>query len=693
MKKTVILIKTLIFSFTVGATPFLVVKGQKKQNVELTVKDLPKKVTTSALGNFSADFNGKNISSEYLINHLGEWLGGNKDHTFNLINTSVDELGIKHSSYQHYYKNVKVADELILLHEKDGLLTFVNGEYTNDIDIPLAQILDKSEIESIVSKDMKLPNITFAEFENVITKVLSDRGVKLYSASTINALALKNLKGYTYYVDNASKNIVKKLENIHHHNNNYVAEASSLKTMKPLVDTPSTSATFYRGNQQITVDSYNGLYRLKDNARNIYTRDGTNWDGSGNTFTGEFTGTITEYTSATPNFTTNDMKPPVEVHWAMSKAHDYYLSRHNRNSYDGNGSIIRNYYNVNFAPANQPISGINAAAVDVQGIVGMVYGNGLYQGQAGYFNPFVALDVAGHEYSHLIVSRTANLAYQGESGALNESFADIFGASIEFYTNISPNWTIGEGIPNPALGFTFLRSMSNPNSGPAILGSQQPDTYPTNPTVSGSTQYWASTIPTYNANGQTTNDHGGVHTNSGVGNYWFYLLSAGGSGINDIGNNFNVTGITIQKAEKIAYRTLANYLTANSQFIDAYNASKQAVTDLYGATGNEQLQNVKAWYAVGIGNGLLSTSEIKNKIENQLAVYPNPVKNGIFTIENNSSEGIYEIYDASGKLIKNSDKLLKGNNKINVTGVEKGVYFVKINIEGSIVSKKIVIEK
>ncbi|WP_312089404.1 M4 family metallopeptidase [Chryseobacterium sp.] len=693
MKKTVILIKTLIFSFTVGATPFLVVKGQKKQNVELTVKDLPKKVTTSALGNFSADFNGKNISSEYLINHLGEWLGGNNDHTFNLINTSVDELGIKHSSYQHYYKNVKVADELILLHEKDGLLTFVNGEYTNDIDIPLGQILDKSEIESIVSKDMKLPNITFAEFENVITKVLSDRGVKLYSASTINALALKNLKGYTYYVDNASKNIVKKLEKIHHHNNINVVEASSLKTMKPLVDTPSTSATFYKGNQQITVDSYNGLYRLKDNARNIYTRDGTNWDGGGNTITGEFTGTITEYTSATPNFTANDTKPPVEVHWAMSKAHDYYVSRHNRNSYDGNGSIIRNYYNVNFAPANQPASGINAAAVDIQGIVGMVYGNGTYQGMSGYFNPFVALDVAGHEYSHLIVSRTANLAYQGESGALNESFADIFGASIEFYTNISPNWTIGEGIPNPALGFTFLRSMSNPNSGPAILGSQQPDTYPTNPTVSGSTQYWASTIPTYNANGQTTNDHGGVHTNSGVGNYWFYLLSAGGSGINDIGNNFNVTGITIQKAEKIAYRTLANYLTANSQFIDAYNASKQAVTDLYGATGNEQLQNVKAWYAVGIGNGLLSTSEIKNKIENQLAVYPNPVKNGIFTIENNSSEGIYEIYDASGKLIKNSDKLLKGNNKINVTGVEKGVYFVKINIEGSIVSKKIVIEK
>ena len=670
MKKTVTIVKALIFSFAIGIAPLSLVKAQKKERTELSVKNFPKRITTSSMGNFSADFSGQNIPSDYLINHLGEWLGSNGDHSFSLVKTATDELGIKHSSFQHYYKNVKVADELILVHEKNGILTFVNGEFTDNIDLHISQPLTKSETENIVSNDMKAPNLSFADFEQVITKVNSAKGVKLYFASQINALSLKALKSYFYYVDNATKQVVKKLEKIHQHNNEIINIA------KPFADTPSTSATFYKGNQQITVDSYSGSYRLKDNARNIHTLNGTNWDGNGNTATGELTGAITEYTSTTPNFTTADTKPPVEVHWAMAKAHDYYVSRHNRNSYDGNGSIVRNYYNINFASAGQPANGVNAAAIDTQGIVAMVYGNGVYQGLSGYFSPFVGIDVAGHEYSHLMVSRTANLAYQGESGALNESFADIFGASIEFYSNISPNWTIGEGIPNPALGFTFLRSMSNPNSGPAALGSQQPDTY--------QGTYWVD--PT------SSTDNGGVHTNSGVGNYWFYLLSAGGSGTNDIGNAFNVTGITIQKAEKIAYRTLANYLTANSQFIDAYTASKQAVTDLYGATGNEQQQNVKAWYAVGIGNGLLSTNEVKNNLESQFNVYPNPVKNGVFTIDNTKNDATFEIYDVSGKLVKQDEKLNKGTNKINISGFQKGIYIIKISVNGTAVSKKIVVE-
>ena len=197
---------------------------------------------------------------------------------------------------------------------------------------------------------------------------------------------------------------------------------------------------------------------------------------------------------------------------------------------------------------------------------------------------------------------------------------------------------------------------------------------------------------TYWVDPTSSTDSGGVHTNSGVGNYWFYLLSAGGSGTNDIGNAFNVTGITIQKAEKIAYRTLANYLTANSQFIDAYTASKQAVTDLYGATGNEQQQNVKAWYAVGIGNGLLSTNEVKNNLESQFNVYPNPVKNGVFTIENNKNDAAFEIYDVSGKLVKQNEKLNKGINKINIYGLQKGIYIIKISVDDTAVSKKIVVE-
>ncbi|GAB0156509.1 hypothetical protein CHRYSEOSP005_17740 [Chryseobacterium sp. Alg-005] len=673
MKKTITIVKALSFVFVVGASSLSVSHAQDRSRTEVSVKDLPKISVNSFVGSFHANFSGNNVSADFLASHLGEWLGTDSDHTFTFVKASTDELGIKHSTYQHYYKGIKVADEVILLHEKEGKLTFVNGELTPDINLSIKQPLTRTEVENIVSADMKAQNITFDDFDQVITKVIAGRKMSLHLTNQINALSLKSLHSYMYYVDNTTKQIVKKLEEIHHHN------IPVSTTVAPLVDAPSTSATFYRGNQSVTVDSYNGTYRLKDNTRNIHTLNGTDWDGNG-TVAGGLTGNITEYTNATANFTATETKPPVEVHWAMKTAYDYYINRHNRNSYDNNGSIIRNYYNINFAGSGQPENGVNAAAIDTQGIVAMVYGNGKYQGQAGYFNPFVALDVAGHEYSHLMVSRTANLAYQGESGALNESFADIFGASIEFYANLTPNWTIGEGIPNPALGFTYLRSMSNPNSGPAVLNSQQPDTY--------QGTYWANTAGPYSQ----ANDFGGVHTNSGVGNYWFYLLSAGGSGTNDIGNAYSVTGITIQKAEKIAYRTLANYLTANSQFVDAYNLSKQAVTDLYGASSNEQIQNVKAWYAVGFGNGLLATNEAGNKLESQFSIYPNPAKGGVFTIENTKNDAVFEIYDVSGRLIRKEEKLNKGKNKITIDGVQKGIYLLKISSDGAAISKKIVVE-
>lgn len=695
MKKTVTIVKALAFVLTLGATSQSL--NAQNHRTEVSSQNLPQITTTSAMGNFQVSFEGQNISTETLVNHFGKWFQTNSDHSYQFVKSSVDELGFKRSVYQHLYKGIKVNDDVLYLHEKDGKVTYVNGELINEIKINISQPLSQTEVKNIIFADIKNNKTTFGDFENVIAKVNTRDGIKLYSATKVQAAALGSLKAFDYYIDDATGKIINKLSKIYDYNPEFQIKlnlpaknlVNSFDYSPLFIDTPSTSATYYKGNQTVTVDSNDGAFRLKDNAKNIHTRNGAEWDGSANLATNELTGTITEITSATANYTANTTKAPVEAHWAMEKSKDYYIARHNRNSYDGNGSIIKNYYDINFnadpntgAPL-QPINGANAAAFDVtqQGfnVVGMIYGNGAYQGQTGYFGPFVGIDVAGHEYSHLMVSRTANLAYQGESGALNEAFADMFGAAIEFYSGISPNWNIGEGIPNPALGFTFLRSMSNPNSGPAALGSQQPDTY--------LGTYWANT-----ANGSA--DNGGVHTNSGVGNFWFYLLSVGGNGTNDSGTNYNVTGITIQKAEKIAYRTLATYLTANSQYDNAYTASKQAATDLYGAGSNELQQVENAWCAVGLGNcaSLLSVSDVVKSESDLIKIYPNPVTNGQFTIESNlQGNGSYEIYDLSGKLIKLSQKFEKGTAKVNVSELQKGVYILKVKIEGKIISKKIII--
>lgn len=298
-------------------------------------------------------------------------------------------------------------------------------------------------------------------------------------------------------------------------------------------------------------------------------------------------------------------------------------------------------------------------------------------------NPVVGLDVAGHEYSHLIIGRNGlgGLNYEAESGAINESIADMLGTAIEFYSGASPNWTIGEGIPtaniltpNPS---PYMRNMSDPNN---VNPGPQPDTY--------LGVNWVNTADT-----SDSNDYGGVHTNSGVGNYWFYLLSQGGSGTNDIGNAYNVSGITIEKAEKIIYRALMNYMTPNTTYLDAYNATKQAVADLYGAESNEQQQNVSAWYAVGIGTGVLSTTESTRKENDQLTIYPNPVKDGVFTIENNNNNAFVEIFDAAGRLIKPAQKLDNGANTIYIKNTQKGIYILKITSNRTVIStKKIIVE-
>ncbi len=695
MKKTVTIVKTLAFVLAMGITSQNLTA--QSHLTEISLQDLPRITTTSAMGNFQVSFEGKNISAEALVNQLGKWLQTNSDHSYQFVKSSVDELGFKRNIYQHLYKGIKVNDDIIYIHEKDGKVTYVNGEIISNITINISQPLPENEIKEIIFADIKNKKTTFGEFEHVIAKVSNREGTDLYTATKVQAAALGALKAFDYYIDDKTGKIVNKISKIYDYSPDFQLKlnlparkiVNSFDYSPFFVDTPSTSATYYKGNQNVTVDSNNNSFRLKDNNKNIHTRNGSGWDGSANLATNELTGNITEITSTAANFTSATTKAPVEAHWAMEKAKDYYIARHNRNSYDGNGSIIKNYYDINFnvdattgAPL-QPKNGANAAAFDVtqQGfsVVGMLYGNGMYQGQTGFFGPFVGIDVAGHEYSHLMVSRTANLAYQGESGALNEAFADMFGASIEFYSGISPNWNIGEGIPNSALGFTFLRSMSNPNSGPAALGSQQPDTY--------LGTYWAAT-----ATGSA--DNGGVHTNSGVGNFWFYLLSVGGTGTNDSGTNYNVTGITIQKAEKVAYRTLATYLTANSQYTNAYTASKQATVDLYGAGSSELQQVENAWCAVGIGNcaSLLSVSDIVKSDSDNIKIYPNPVTSGQFTIQTDSQgKGTYEIYDLSGKLIRSSEKLEKGNVTVNTRELQKGVYIVKIKIEGKTISKKIIV--
>ncbi|XZF14803.1 M4 family metallopeptidase [Chitinophagaceae bacterium MMS25-I14] len=263
----------------------------------------------------------------------------------------------------------------------------------------------------------------------------------------------------------------------------------------------------------------------------------------------------------------------IDAHWAISRVYDYWDNVQHRKSYNNHDSALVAYVHYGNKYDNAFWDGSS-----------MSFGDGSGKNNGG-FDPMVSLDICAHEMGHGICQTTCGLIYSRESGAMNEGFSDIWGAVVENWADPHENdgspkltWEVGEEV-----SLTPLRSMSDPKR------CGDPDTY--------KGEYWVYADSGCN----TLNDVCGVHTNSGVLNHWFYLLSQGGSGTNDIGHTFHVSGVGINKAADIAYNTeLA--LTPASAFADCRSASISVAEMLYGKCSAEAEAVIRAWYAVGIGN-------------------------------------------------------------------------------------------
>ena len=315
-------------------------------------------------------------------------------------------------------------------------------------------------------------------------------------------------------------------------------------------------------------------YELKDPTRGGgYTTD------MGNGFRGNGT-LVVDADNTWGNFALSDRATvAVDAHYGVGQTWDYYLNVHGRNGIanDGIGALARVHYLKGFS---------NAFWND--DCFCMTFGDG----DGVNTNPFTAIDITGHEMSHGVTARTANLAYEGESGGLNEANSDMMGTMVEFYANNPanpPNYLIGEKLFIGNTGNYALRSMFKPS-----LDGISPDCYPTDP------DYLA-----FFKNGLD------VHYTSGVANHFYYLLAEGS--VVPISNGFGLTpadlvchgpstlkGIGRTAAAKIWYRALTVYMTSSTDYHAARIATLSAAKDLYGSTSTQYKAVKAAWSALNL---------------------------------------------------------------------------------------------
>ncbi|MDR1347929.1 MAG: M4 family metallopeptidase [Prevotellaceae bacterium] len=474
-----------------------------------------------------------------------------------------DDKGYTHQFYQQYYKGVKVEGGEFSIHAVNDNIESVLGNFEPVGDVSVTTKLSEKEALSSALKHIgaDVYKWQIPEEEAWIKEYYNDS----YYPKGELVIVKSQLK------TNSEYRLAYKFDIYAHKpmSNNYVwvdainGEVIGIESRIHFSNATGTAATRYSGTRTITADSYNGTYRLRE------TRNGVNISTFNMNHTGSYTST--DFTDNDNNWTaaefhnTNKDDAALDAHWGAEMVYNYFKNVHNRNSWNGNNGALLSYVNGNLPLIDGSFSNSDNAFWN---------GNRMTYGQGTYLSPFVTLDIVAHEIGHGICESTANLGVAAaERGAINESLSDIWAACVENWaTTDKQTWSLCEDLG------VSIRSMSNPNL------FNDPDTY------QGTNWYTGSNASIY------------VHRNSGVGNFWFYLLSQGGIGTNDLGNTYNVTGIGINKAAAIVYKAEISYLTSSANYAQFRNATISAATNLYGANSPEVMIVNNAWYAVGVGS-------------------------------------------------------------------------------------------
>jgi len=509
---------------------------------------------------------------------------------FSLRKKQMDQGGNHHLRMQQEYQGIPVFASEVIVHLKGGQVDFFNGRYfpSPDLATTIPTISSEAAIEVVktnVQEESTLKVLTATDLHFVPEGQQFKSKLVIYHLDgqadaehlAWQITAFPNITDrWEYFVDALDGKVLHKIKNscklMHDHQATcghssetapFASPELKLTPTRDLSDNPmkqetedfkllgketATATDLLGQSRTINVYSVGSTYYMIDAARNMHTAN----SAAQSSFPDDPKSVIVTLNASNTspqnnNFTYDHVvsgnnqwndRTSVSAHYNGGVAYDYFESIHSRNSINGTGGNIISIINVADQNGQDMDNAFwNGAA--------MFYGNG----KQAFNAPLAkALDVAGHEMSHGVIQATANLTYQNQEGALNESFADIFGAMMD-----RNDWQIGEEVANGSIFPSgTMRDMQNPNNG-----------------GNSNDFYWQ---PDHmddfvNLPNTQSGDFGGVHINSGIPNHAYYLFA---------------TAIGKDKAERVFYKALDDYLVASSQFVDLRIGVLKAAGDLYG---------------------------------------------------------------------------------------------------------------
>ena len=480
---------------------------------------------------------------------------------FAVRNVRTDKFNKTHVRMNQVYKGLPVygAEVVVHLNELNEGEAF-NGNYikvTEDIN-PLPQVSKQSAIERATSqlnargfhRELSALEKKLVQFEKPEATLCIYQDKKLVRTNVLAyhiVVCPSVVERWEYFVDATTGAI------LHHFESTCSADGPRTATGNDLNGISRTVDTYQKGTAYYMLDVSRPMYIAATSVLPDEPVGGILTIDMNNTFGDDQS--VKHVSSTNNTWATVTQVKALTAHFNAGVAYEYFRSIHNRNSIDGEGGTIISIVNV----PDDDGTGLDNAYWNGKA---MFYGNGL-----DAFKPLAgAIDVAGHEMTHGVVQGTANLEYQGESGSINESIADIFGSMMD-----DADWLIGEDVVKPGVfPGGALRSLEDPHNGGTNLSSPGFQPKHKNEAYTG------------------LEDNGGVHINSGIPNHAFYKYAE---------------AIGREKAADVFYRALDDYLTKSSKFIDLRLAVVKAAGDLFGTSSNEVAQAGLAFDFVGITNG------------------------------------------------------------------------------------------